>query len=45
VTDGGYVVGGWLATAGVLSVYAWAIRLRIKRAERDVPPEEEPPWR
>jgi hypothetical protein len=44
VTDAGYVVAGWVATGGVLGAYALLIRVRIKRAARELPPEERPPW-
>jgi hypothetical protein len=44
VTDAGYVVAGWVATGGVLGAYAWLMRVRIKRAARELPPEERPPW-
>jgi hypothetical protein len=44
VTDAGYVAAGWGATAVVLASYALVIRLRIRRAARELPPEERPPW-
>jgi hypothetical protein len=36
-----YVIAAWTVTGAVLAAYATRIALRIRRAERSLPPESE----
>jgi hypothetical protein len=42
VSDAGFVVAGWVITAAVLVGYWLSVLLRLRRAERTVPPAGDP---
>jgi hypothetical protein len=44
VTDASYVIAGWVLTGGAIGLYAVSLQRRLRRAVKNLPPEERPPW-
>ena len=44
MTDVGSVVAGWTITGAAVGVYVLQLQRRIRKAVKNLPPEERPPW-